>query len=158
MRRLIAAFVCIAALSGSAMAADMAVKAKPVDYVCNWTGFYLGGHVGYGWVSSSMSAADTAAVQATYGSVPAPKGFAGGIQGGYDWQLANRLVFGLGLELNGFGIDSLNATTGIAPGSSLKSTVDWDVTGFARLGYAMGRVMPYVLAGISFDTQQSQRL
>ena len=151
MRRLMVASVCAVVFFAPAVAADMAVKAKPAEDVFNWSGFYLGGHAGYGWTTSNMSAADAAAITATYGGVPSPKGFIAGFQGGYDWQLANRWVVGLGLELGGFGIDSVHSTTGIAPVSSLKSTIDWDVTPFVRVGYAWGRTLPYLLVGASFD-------
>src|ERR1700682_4892050 len=36
------------ALDGPAAAADMPLKAPVFKAVYNWTGFYLGGHVGYG--------------------------------------------------------------------------------------------------------------
>ncbi len=36
------------ALGGPAAAADLALKAPAYAAVYNWTGFYLGGHVGYG--------------------------------------------------------------------------------------------------------------
>ena len=66
-------------------------------------------------------------------------------------QLANRIVLGLGFEVNGFGIDALHDTTGIAGASSLKSTIDWDFTVFGHLGYAFDRFLPYVLLGGAWD-------
>jgi outer membrane immunogenic protein len=41
----------VAATLGSAQAADMPVKARPIiaPAIYNWTGFYVGGNVGYGW-------------------------------------------------------------------------------------------------------------
>ena len=33
-------------LANPALAADMAVKAPPLKTVYDWTGFYIGGHVG----------------------------------------------------------------------------------------------------------------
>ena len=51
MKKLALAFSILAFGAGSASAADMAVKARPivVDPSYNWTGFYVGGNVGYGW-------------------------------------------------------------------------------------------------------------
>ena len=53
----------------------------------NWTGFSVGAQTGYGWTTQDMSAADRAAITATYGAVPSPKGFIGGVRASYDWQL-----------------------------------------------------------------------
>ena len=151
MRRFLLVPACVLLVSAPAAAADMPVKAAPYTPVYSWTGFYLGGHVGYGWTDPKLSASDRAAITATYGSVPAPKGGVGGVQALYNYQLANRIVLGLGFEVNGFGVDAFRQTTGIAPVSSLKSTVDWDLALYGRLGYAFDRIMPYVLVGGAWD-------
>lgn len=151
MRKVLVAFAYVALFSGAAVAADLPVKATPhVLPAYNWTGFYIGAQAGYGWTTQSMSATDRAAITATYGAVPSPKGFIGGVRAGYDWQLPNRLVVGLGLEANGLGIDAFNSTTGLA-GTTLKSTIDWDVALYGRVGYAFDRFLPYVLAGAAWD-------
>jgi opacity protein-like surface antigen len=151
MRKVLVACACIALISDTAVAADLPVKATPyVAPAYNWTGFYIGAQAGYGWTTQSMSATDRAAIIATYGAVPSPKGFIGGLHAGYDWQLPSRFVIGLGLEANGFGIDAFNSTTGLA-GTSLKSTIDWDVALYGRVGYAFDRFLPYVLVGAAWD-------
>ncbi len=144
---LVPAFVL--SLSASAFAADMPVKAVP--HVYNWTGFYLGGHVGYGWTDPGLNAVDTAAINATYGSVPKPKGAVGGVQALYNWQLPNRIVVGIGLEMNGFGVKEFKQSTGLAGTSSLTSTLDWDIALYGRLGYAFDRFMLYGLFGGAWD-------
>ena len=53
MKRLLLATVGLVALctAGTAMAADMAVKAPPpapIIPIYNWTGFYIGGNGGWG--------------------------------------------------------------------------------------------------------------
>ena len=51
MKKLLLSAIALAALTGSAMAADMAVKAAPppmVVPVYNWTGFYIGANGGWG--------------------------------------------------------------------------------------------------------------
>ena len=58
MKKFLTAVALIVFVPASAMAADMAarmpVKAPPpVAAVYNWTGFYIGGHVGYGWGRST---------------------------------------------------------------------------------------------------------
>ena len=93
MRIRISAVLAAALVWGTgAFAADMPVKAPPVvATVFSWTGFYVGGHAGYAWGEANASAADTAALTATYGGVPHPKGFYGGVHGGYNVQLPNRV-------------------------------------------------------------------
>jgi high affinity Mn2+ porin len=63
-----------------------------------WTGFYLGGHLGYAWANSnwstpgvtgSMDLAQTIDTFAEAGS------FFAGIQGGYNYLLPNRVVIGV---------------------------------------------------------------
>ena len=52
MKKLVLALAAMAAFTGSASAADMAVKARPAPLppppVANWTGCYIAGSVGYG--------------------------------------------------------------------------------------------------------------
>src|SRR5262245_46653868 len=51
MKKLAIALAAVAAFGGQAMAADMAVKARPAPPpvpVVNWTGCYIAGSVGYG--------------------------------------------------------------------------------------------------------------
>src|SRR5689334_11260125 len=93
-----AAFAALA--TPSAFAADMAVKARPAPIVevWNWTGFYIGGNVGYSWGRSST---DVTYFNTVTGLpiVPPPgsitganfnmDGFIGGGQVGYNWQTGN---------------------------------------------------------------------
>src|SRR6266851_849014 len=58
------ASVILVALSGlgGAMAADMAVKARPVAppvVIYNWSGCYIGGNVGGGWKRNTLSSTTT---------------------------------------------------------------------------------------------------
>src|SRR5580704_2419137 len=53
-RVLLGSLILVAAIwNGAGFAADMAtkmpVKAAPVAPAWNWSGFYVGGHFGYGW-------------------------------------------------------------------------------------------------------------
>ena len=55
MRRLILASLALISFVGGAVAADMAVKARPmvVDPQYNWSGFYIGGTVGGVWTEAN---------------------------------------------------------------------------------------------------------
>ena len=114
VRALLTGACCLMISVTPGVAADMPVKAaKPVFApMVTWTGFYVGGHIGYGSSRADLSAADSAAITATYGAVPAPDGFVGGLHGGYDYQMANRIVLGVGVEINGFGIDASRTRPG----------------------------------------------
>src|SRR5207244_5995756 len=72
---------------------DMALKAPAYKAVYDWTGFYLGGHFGYGGGSLGP------------GTNPLPElgvffphsvtGLIGGYQAGYNRQLSNHVVLGV---------------------------------------------------------------
>jgi outer membrane immunogenic protein len=86
--------------AGTAYAADMPLKA-PAPYVPvdTWTGFYIGGDIGY------LGSRDTTA----WNPLPSPVAFGanaqtgsnrisgamGGVHGGYDWQFATSWVAGI---------------------------------------------------------------
>jgi len=74
------------ALVATADAADLRVKAPayrapPPIALYDWTGFYIGGHVGYAWTDKNWrlaSGVDLVSYTA--------EGVIGGVQGGYNWQ------------------------------------------------------------------------
>src|SRR3984885_2450201 len=80
------------------------VKAPPVASLYDWTGFYVGGHMGYAGGNSNWTANPTqAGLPSTSGSVDMTLpidnfseagSFFMGFQGGYNYMLANRMVFG----------------------------------------------------------------
>ena len=102
---LIAAFACTTALvtAGAASAADLAARPytkAPAYYepIYNWSGFYVGGHVGGAWTTEQWV---NTARTAPFGDLGPGNGFRqrgsgimGGAQIGYNWQAANY-VFGL---------------------------------------------------------------
>jgi outer membrane immunogenic protein len=112
--RTVACGVAIAALLGlatgqAALAADLPArvytKAPPVAAVYDWTGFYVGGNVGYSWGRSR----DDSTVTNTAGTVLFASsdrsnldGVVGGGQIGYNWQMQNWLV-GLEADIQGTG-------------------------------------------------------
>jgi outer membrane immunogenic protein len=93
----IAAVASLIATSGSA---------APVSQIYSWTGFYVGGNVGYGWGSSStvtsFENATTGALLSTDSNRFNMDGVIGGGQFGYNWQ-RDRLVFGFEADIQGSG-------------------------------------------------------
>ena len=131
-----------AASCGAAVAADLppapSYKA-PVRVMApapSWTGFYIGGNVGYDWDSrtSGLSAVSTDPVLApalaailAAGSYPASlspsaSGVIGGGQIGYNWQLPSQLLIGLEADLQGSGIKGSASQTLTPVGFDVTST------------------------------------
>jgi outer membrane immunogenic protein len=120
MKRIFIGIAAIASLlTTSAFAADLAarpVKAPVyVEPVYNWTGFYIGGNVGYSWGRSR----DTSSLTNTAGTVLFTSidrtdldGVVGGGQIGYNWQVQNWLW---GLEADIQGTDEKGSRDFICP-------------------------------------------
>ena len=97
IRRAIAAAAALLATSTLASAADLAVKARPIAApapIWNWTGFYIGAHVGAGWgeTESTLTGFAVPAIPIAINNLGIPfsqtsrSGFLGGVQAGYNWQ------------------------------------------------------------------------
>lgn len=160
---------------GSALAADKRVTAGTtaagVLSPYNWTGFYLGGNVGYGFGQSRtdvfFSGAGTGTPLLATGSSSKFNGVLGGAQTGYNWQVGYWL---LGLEVDIQHTNQRATTSYVCPGTRCNSGIagfdapaslvhtqelDWFGTLRARVGvtatpdallYATGGL---ALAGIS---------
>ncbi len=98
-----------AALIGTpVLAADMAIKAPPPPaLVYSWTGFYVGGNIGYSWGKASGDLNDPAiGIFSGLGNLPTsfseslkPKGVIAGGQFGYNYQINPTWVVGLEADL-----------------------------------------------------------
>jgi high affinity Mn2+ porin len=79
-----------------ALAADMPAFQAPVAAAYNWTGFYLGGHVGYmrGRVDVTVTGAVPTQDAADFGALY------GGVQGGYNYVLPSGLLLGVETDLS----------------------------------------------------------
>jgi outer membrane immunogenic protein len=136
-----------------ASAADMPVKAvrTPIAApVYNWTGFYVGGVVGYGWGKGQHCDASPSAF---CDPVTDPKGWNAGVTLGYNWQLANNIV--LGVEGDWSWADmkataNTTATFGCGVGSACTTKIKSFETLRGRVGYAFDRFLPYVTAGAAW--------
>ena len=156
------------ASSGLALAADMVVKAPPPPApVYGWTGFYVGGNIGYSWGKASGDLNDPAiAFFSGLGSLPTsfseslkPKGAIAGGQFGYNCQINPTWVVGLEADLqtsDEHARSSQSASTGGASaGGSTSSTVDttfegrisWFGTARARTGCLLIRPPTTLLYG-----------
>jgi outer membrane immunogenic protein len=92
MKKLVLALCALAAVSGSAIAADLPVKAPPPPPpapVYNWTGFYIFGGGGFGMFDSyNFTDAFPGGAPLTIGHKDGGDGFFGTVGVGYDWQFS----------------------------------------------------------------------
>ena len=145
----------IAASAVSAQAADlprappMPAKA-PIAYaprLFDWTGIYVGGHVGGGFSESSWSDPITGIGNGTFNNF----GFLGGAQVGANVQF-NRLV--LGLE-GDFSWTSLKASRRDSIGETIGTSVPWTSTITGRVGAAFDRLLVYGKGGLALAQDRS---
>src|ERR1700761_156914 len=158
-----------------ATAADLPVSypVKAIVGLYDWTGFYVGGHMGYAGGNSNWTANPTqAGLPSTSGSVDmtlpidsfAESGsFFMGFQGGYNYMLANRMVLGVEAEasfpafpnLSGLSIGGLtNFNSPVVGAASYGETVLSMGTVRGRIGYAPGNWLFYVTGGFAWTYDQ----
>jgi outer membrane immunogenic protein len=143
-----------------------AYKAMPaVATPFSWTGFYVGGHVGWGWDVHTVN--DPFSIFTLNGTVTGESvrainanGFLGGAQAGWNYQIGN-LVVGTEVSLSAADIkgsrtDTLSATTptGFLTGTTnisrtWNNRVDWLGTATTRFGYAWDRWLVYTKGGVA---------
>ena len=130
LKRALLGATALVLLAGTASAADLAtrypVKAAPIPVqVFSWTGFYIGGNVGWGWADNTYDYTPFAAPTYSY-NPGTSNGFTGGLQMGYNYQFVNNVVLGVETDFN------------------------WADIIRARLGYAMDRFLPYITGGVAY--------
>jgi len=163
----IAAFTAAAAIS-AASAADMApryTKAPPAAVeVYDWTGFYIGGNVGYSWGRSS----DTSTLTNSAGTVLFTSagranmdGVIGGGQIGFNWQWNNWLVLGAETDFQGSDMEGHDTRfnfpdidgVGNGPDTFLAAheRIQWFGTARGRIGFApLCRLLVYATGGLAY--------
>lgn len=137
------------AQNGFAQAADFPVvrKARPPTAI-DWSGFYVGGHAGFGGGRSAATLFDPAPASGRH----VFGGLIGGIQAGYNVRLPSGLLLGAeadvsfpnAIESNSFVSKLATARSGI--------THQWDFIGTARarFGHAAGPWLAYATGGLAF--------
>jgi high affinity Mn2+ porin len=134
-------------LADPAFAADLPLKSPALSAVYDWTGFYAGGHFGYG-AGSLGPDTNTLPLQGVF--LPhSVMGLMGGYQLGYNRELANHVVLGFEADASfpGF-VDQ--AALGRMPPAPYNTSIDYLGTARGRIGYAFGRWMPYVTGGFAW--------
>lgn len=142
-------FVVLASflLGGTALAADLPVKAPaykaPPAAAFTWTGFYVGGNVGWGlyhFTSTNVATVNSTNFPAGYSSSADLDGFLGGAQVGYDWQFAPNWLVGVGGDFDWADIKGDENNSGVLNPlvvSHIHSSITWLATATAHLGYVL---------------------
>jgi outer membrane immunogenic protein len=170
VKRLTLATVVLALSAISASAADLAARPYtkapvPPATVYSWTGFYVGGNVGYGWGRSDLDTVldptsswqiEPTAFKNEFIALSnrrlTPQGVVGGLQAGYNWQ-AGAAVFGIEADINGSDIGQRSIFTGPNPptvrtfNESIRN--DWFATFRGRAGYAANTTLFYITGGLA---------
>lgn len=178
MRRLVSAlavsFAAIAtAASSPAFAADMPMKAYPAPApsapaTYDWSGFYIGGHVGGGFANTNYADPSIQPILTNccllVSSTTNPTGFAdshssaflGGAQVGWMYQVS-RLVVGADFDWSWTGVNgsSLSTTSPLVAGGDfategLSVKTNWTATATTTVGLARDRWMIFGKGGAAF--------
>ncbi len=157
MKKFLLASTILLSAANALHAADMPTKAVP-QYVTplawSWSGFYIGGTVGYGWgnFDNAASAYDVSVPLGTNGS-----GVVAGLYGGYNF-MWDKLLIGIetdfawanirgGADFNGH----LDANHGSIPwAAQANNRIGWLGTTRGRLGWAFGPVLVYGTGGVAY--------
>ena len=162
MKRILIAGALALAAGGQALAADLPPAPPPpprapATYVpapipyYNWTGFYIGGNLGYAFTSSStLSDSQLSGItNTTSGS------FLGGGQVGVNWEFGPGVVIGAEADFDWLPNTKNTVTlagTGPNAGSTATANINsrWMTLVDARLGYAWDRLLVYGKGGGAF--------
>ena len=158
MKKLLLGVTALLALSGApALAADMAVKARPAPIpvaIYDWTGFYIGINGGGGSAHKCWTETNDIALGVgirPQGCHDATGGTVGG-QIGYRWQ-ASSWVFGV--EAQGNWADFKGSNTSLVfPNSRNETRVEAFGLFTGQVGYAWNNVLLYVKGGAAVTSDK----
>jgi len=138
------------AAMGPADAADIApvYKAAPAPTALpwNWTGFYLGAHIGGVWgTKDAFDPFD--GKSAGTGTI---NGYLGGVQAGYNVQY-DWVVVGIEGDFSGANVTGANIFSGpFCCGNTGRAKVDWFSTLTGRAGVTVDHALLYVKGGVAW--------
>lgn len=162
LARASAALVAGLLTAGAAQAGDLPAPTPPA---VNWSGAYAG--VQAGWTFSVIDQNGfTSAFSTPLQSYACAGGFcdgkrdafAGGLTAGYNKQYANGTVLGVEADIAMSGLDgdfdfagtaALSDTQRLASSGNIRLYTPFIGTARLRLGYALGRVLPFATAGVA---------
>lgn len=156
----------LAAIATAASAADlspkMVTKAAPIPPVATWTGFYVGGQIGWGHAETETGPFFSTVgpfVAGVSGGTFSGDGIAGGGHVGANYQFPNNVVVGIEADINGTNADHSGSflALGIPPGLPFteSNSIDYYGTVRARLGIASGQWLVYGTGGWAWARMNS---
>lgn len=157
MKKLLLATTAVAAAlsAGAASAADLPRKgpvAAPVYVAPDWTGFWIGGHVGGARMNSSASTTGfndptPCGIYAT-SCVGTDTSFVGGVEAGYDWQRGS-VVYGVAADWTWTGLKASQGRFNNTSAWVNQQKIDWLASFRGRMGLAYQDTMVYLTGGLA---------
>src|SRR6266853_668282 len=134
MRRILLGAAAMIVVAVPALAADLPARKytkapvyTPPEAIYNWTGFYIGGHLGGAFAGSNS-------LEGSGGR------FMGGVQGGFDYQFATNWVVGAEAQYSWLS----NNSNLVFPGGTVVSSKNNQIgSATGRLGYTWGPALVY---------------
>ncbi|HUQ34833.1 MAG TPA: outer membrane protein [Aestuariivirga sp.] len=138
IRKVTLAIVATTAMSFADVARAADLMEAPVE-AFDWSGFYVGGIVGYGWGDKDVFDTEEPEDEGSYNV----DGIFGGLEAGANWQ-SDRLVLGIEGDISWADIDGDGLIDGDDP---IATEIDVLATLTGRLGMAWDRTLFYVEGG-----------
>ena len=156
MKKFLLGTAALFVLAAPAAAADLGArgytKAPPIaSPIYNWTGFYIGGHIGVGFNGNDNN------FFGSTGSNTSAR-FLGGGQVGADYQFAPNWVAGIEGQYSLLSGGNTNVVFAGPPVVAFNSKVDGIGSVTGRLGYTWGPGLLYVKGGYGFSDTNNARI
>jgi outer membrane immunogenic protein len=143
MKKFLLGAAVLIALAAPAAAADMPPRPytkapvyTPPQLIYNWTGFYVGGHIGAGFPGGN-------------GLETSDARFLGGVQGGFDYQFAPNWVMGVEAQYSWLPTNHNNGIL-FPAGTLVTASTDQIGSVTGRLGYTWGPALLYAKGGFAW--------
>jgi outer membrane immunogenic protein len=149
MKKFLLGTVALVALgTASAVAADLPARTytKAPAYVApvyNWTGIYVGAHIGAAFGGDNSYTTTVPGLTSNNRDAA----FLGGGQIGADYQFAPNWLVGIEGQISGLSNNDRNFNVGV---DSIRDRSDWLASVTGRLGYTWGPGLIYAKGGVAF--------
>jgi len=135
-------------LNSPVTAADLRLPGLPAQF--DWTGLYVGGHVGYARGDARFAIFDPAPQPSTdrFGSL------FGGVQAGFNYMLPSHVLLGVEADIsfpNYLGEDDRAWSRPRPDGSEVFQKIDYIATARGRIGYLFDRWLVYATGGFAWS-------
>lgn len=151
MRHLLLSTVALAALAGSAFAADLPSRKEAPVYVAptpafSWTGFYVGADLGGAFSSTSLNNTWNGWNSKSQNN----SGILGGGYVGYNYQVNQNFVVGLEGDFQGTGASKSSTFVSNNYAWTEKTGLDWLASINGRVGVSYDRALFYAIGGAAW--------